>query len=123
MSNILKCLKIHNFETLYLRSKLSFLESIKKNELSSQVFNILCEDLNETLNNSKSFQKDMILLEENFGIDIGLIFCGPIRLRNSLNSTFYESDGLKDSIMFCLNKINNKFYRNILNNLINNNFM
>jgi hypothetical protein len=122
MSNVLKCLQIHNFDTLYIKTKLSFLESIKNNELSSQIFNHLCHDLNNTDTKSKSFQKDIVMLEDYFGIDIELIFAGPERLKKMLNEIFNESDDLKDSIMECLNKINETFYKNLLNNLIYNDF-
>jgi hypothetical protein len=123
MSKILKCLRIYDFNTLYIKSKLSFLESIKKNEICSQIFNYLCHDLNNTQKNSKSFQKDIIMLQSHFGIDIELIFAGPTRLRDLLNKEIYESDGLCDSIMLCLNNINNKFYKNLLDNLIQTNFL
>jgi hypothetical protein len=123
MSNILKCLRIYDFNTLYIKSKLSFLESIKKNEICSQIFNFLCHDLNNTQKNSKSFQKDIIMLQSHFCIDIELIFAGPTRLRDLLNEEIHESDGLCDSIMLCLNNINNKFYKNLLDNLIQTNFL
>ena len=122
MTNILKCLKILDFNTLYIKSKLSFLESIKKNEICSQIFNYLCYDLNNIKKDSKSFQRDIILLQSHFGIDIELIFAGPSRLRDMLIKDLHTDDGLSDSIMLCLNNINKKFYKNLLDNLIQTNF-
>ena len=43
MSNILKCLKIFNFDDLYMFSKISFIDSIKNNQLSYEIFNFLCK--------------------------------------------------------------------------------
>ena len=122
MTNILKCFKILDFNTLYIKSKLSFLESIKKNEICSQIFNYLCYDLNNIKKDSKSFQRDIILLQSHFGIDIELIFAGPSRLRDMLIKDLHTDDGLSDSIMLCLNNINKKFYKNLLDNLIQTNF-
>jgi hypothetical protein len=123
MTNILKCLKVFDFNTLYIKSKLSFLESIKKNEICSQIFNYLCYDLNNTKKDSKSFQKDVLLLQRHFGIDIELIFAGPSRLRDMLIKDLHTDDGLSDSIMICLNNINKKYYKNLLDNLIQTNFL
>jgi hypothetical protein len=121
MTNILKCLKIFDFNTLYIKSKLSFLESIKKNEICSQIFNYLCSDLNNTKKDSKSFQKDVLLLQSHFDIDIELIFAGPSRLRDLLIKDLHTENGLCDSIMLCLNNINKKYYKNLLDVLIREN--
>ena len=121
MSNILKCLKIHDINNLYIKSKLSFLESIKNNEISLNLFNFLCQDLNNIKKNSKSFRRDITLLQSKFDLDIEIILAGPILLMGSLKEEFC-GDGLKDSINFCLDNIKNKFYKNLLDNLIKNNF-
>ena len=118
MSEVLKSLKIYNFFDLYISSKLSFLESIKKNELSAQIFDCLCLDLNKVQKNSKSFQVDIKLLEKHFNIDIELIYAGPILLRKSLTDKFKEPNGLKDSILHCLSKRNQKFFKNLLDLLL-----
>ena len=45
MSDILNTLKLLDINTLYLKSKLSFLNTIKNNELCLGIFNHLCRDL------------------------------------------------------------------------------
>jgi hypothetical protein len=123
MSNILRCLKIFNFNTLYIKTKLSFLNSIKNNIICTGIFEYLCHDLNSKTKNTGSFQKDMIMLQSHFGMDVGVISAGSAGLVRLLGKDFTSgSDGLKDSIMLCLNNINNKFYKNILDNLTNINF-
>ena len=97
--------------TLYLKSKLSFLESIKNNELCTGIFKHLCHDLKNT-KNTKSFQNDMLLLQNHFNRDIGVISAGSSGFGGSLKRELTTgNDGLKDSIMLCLNNINNKFYK------------
>ena len=88
MSNILKSLNIYNFHELYISTKLSFLETIKNNELSMQIFDILCRELDRTHKKSQSFSKDILLLQSHFGIDIELIFAGPSILKRSMKMTF-----------------------------------
>lgn len=73
MSNILKCLKIFNINTLYIKSKLSFLESIKNNELCAGIYSHLFQNLNKINKNSKYFQNDMVMLQSHFGMDIGAV--------------------------------------------------
>ena len=116
MSNILKSLNIYNFHELYISSKLSFLETIKNNELSMRIFDILCRELDRTYKKSQSFSKDILLLQSHFGIDIELIFAGPSILKRSMKLTFKERDGLTDSIT-CLANIKKSPYNEILNNL------
>ena len=70
MSNILKCLRLYSFENLYVSSKLSFLNSIKQNKITSNIFSFLC---NTTRNRfSKSFVQDIKVLEKRFCSSIGL---------------------------------------------------
>jgi hypothetical protein len=115
--NILKSLNIYNFHELYISSKLSFLETIKNNELSMRIFDILCRELDRTYKKSQSFSKDILLLQSHFGIDIELIFAGPSILKRSMKLTFKERDGLTDSITLCLANIKKSPYNEILNNL------
>jgi hypothetical protein len=114
ISQILKCLKIYNFNELYIGSKLSFLDSIKNNQLSLDIFNVLCLELNVIQKNSISFKKDIIILQNNFNIDIELIFAAPSMLKKMLKDTFNERDGLSDSISTCLKNFNNKIYKKML---------
>jgi len=123
MSNVLKCLKIYNFEDLYIKAKLSFLNSLKYNELSMYIFNTLCEEINDTPLKSISFKKDIILLRARFNTVIEIILAGAGLLKLTLKDFFKESDGLSDSILFCLNNIKIKIYRNILNDLIRPTFL
>ena len=61
MSKILKCLKIFNFEDLYIFSKLSFLNTIQKNDIVTHIFqSIITAKKNKR---SKSFVQDIKLLE------------------------------------------------------------
>ena len=117
MTNILKSLKIYNFYDLYISSKLSFLETIKNNEISLKIFNILCQELERTHSKSQSFSKDILLLQTHFGIDIELIFAGPNLLKRSMKLAFTKRDGITDSITLCLANLKNKLYSEILNNL------
>jgi hypothetical protein len=117
MTNILKSLKIYNFNELYICSKLSFLETIKNNEIALKIFNILCAELERTHKKSKSFSKDILLLQNHFDMDIELIFTSPCRLKLSMKETFKERDGLTDSITLCLKNLSNNFYRGLLYNL------
>jgi hypothetical protein len=105
MSNVLKSLNLYNFHELYISTKLSFLETIKNNELSMRIFEILCRELDRTPKKSQSFSKDILLLQSHFGIDIELIFAGPSVLKRSMKMTFKERDGLTDSITLCLANI------------------
>jgi hypothetical protein len=61
MSNILKCLRLYSFEDLYISSKLSFLNSIKQNKITSNIFSYLCNTKRNRL--SKSFIQDIKVLE------------------------------------------------------------
>ena len=118
MHELLKSLQILNFNDLYISSKLSFLESIKKNEICLSILNHLCLDLDKTPKKSKSFQKDILLLQAQFGIDIAVIFTKPLALRALIRQTFRETDGICDSVTFCLTNIKKKYYKNLLNYLI-----
>ena len=72
MSQILKCLKIINFEDLYISSKLSFLNSIIQNEITKNIFLYLCSKKRNRL--SKSFVQDIKVLENRFQSKIGTIY-------------------------------------------------
>ena len=123
MTEILKIIQIFKFDELYISTKLSILESLKNNEMAMYIFNILCRDLNSIPNSSHSFQKDIILLQTYFGIDIEVILTRPVGLKPILREAFRETDGLVDSISYCLHYINNKHYRNLLNFLIKPHFL
>jgi hypothetical protein len=97
--------KIFKIEELYISSKLSFLQTLKHNKLSSDIFNLICLETQNTKNNSNSFKKDIKLLEEDFGLDISVILAGPLKLKGLLKNTFYDRDGISDSIRTCLSNI------------------
>ena len=105
MSTLLVVLKIHKIDELYISSKLSFLNTLKFNQLSYQIFNILCEDLDLTKNNSNSFKKDIIKLEKYFNLDISVILAGSLKLKEILKNTFKASDGVSGSIRTCLSNL------------------
>ncbi len=79
---------------------------------------MLCLELNVIQKNSISFKKDIIFLQNNFNIDIELIFAAPSILKKMLKDTFNEKDGLSDSISTCLKNSNNKIYKEMLYILI-----
>lgn len=128
ISDILKSLRIFNFHELYLYSKLSFLKTIKNNELSTHIFDTICLEKNEKkkCELKKSFINDVFSLESQFNIEIEIILADPNRLKQYMKINFDEGDGLTDSIKFCLNQMhnkNNKFHKNLLNNLIRPEFL
>ena len=53
MSNILKNLKVSKFDILYIKAKLSFLDTIKNNEIIDDFIEII---------SMRSFQNDIVLL-------------------------------------------------------------
>ena len=64
ISNILKCLKIYNFDQLYTFSKLIFINSIHNNEICSDIFKYLMSD-KDCSNRSNSFRKDFLFMAKN----------------------------------------------------------
>ena len=87
------------------------------------IFNIICEDLNETPKKSKSFKKDIFLLKARFNLDIDVILAGASLLKTSLKETFKESDGLADSVLLCLRNIKVLRIKKQLNDLIRPSFL
>ena len=120
MSKILECLKVLNFEDLYLGSKLSFLNSIKNNELSSLIFSHLCESKNDMniRSHSKSFVQDIRLLEKHFNQNIFAIYESPLNFKKKLKQKFYENNGVTDSINTCLNHYKSKSFKFLLDGLL-----
>ena len=118
MTTLLRALKIHKIEELYISSKLSFLNTLKSNQLSYQIFNYLCEDLDKIKNNSNSFKKDILKLESYFNLDISVILAGPLKLKEILKSTFNARDGLSDSIRTCLRKLDDRSFKMLLDNFL-----
>ena len=116
MTNILKCLKIFKFEDLYIFSKLSFLKSVKHNEITSLIFASLCNTMRN--NRSKSFVQDISVLEKRFDSNIGEIYLECESYKSLLKKSLDKRDGIADSINTCLNFYKSKTYKNILNNLI-----
>ncbi len=119
MSKILDALKIFNFEKLYIKSKLSFLISIKFNELSSNIFDYLVSQKSSIKKTSKSFLRDIINLEEHFKMDISEIFKNKniYKFIRSLKDDFKKKDGITDSIRTCLYNFKYNSYRDMLNDL------
>lgn len=119
ISKILDALKIFNFEKLYIKSKLSFLASIKFNELSSNIYDYLVSQKTTIKKSSKSFLRDIITLEEYFKMDISLIFENKNirKLTHSLKDDFKKEDGVTDSIRTCLSNFKVESYRIMLDDL------
>ena len=95
MSRVLKCLNIYNIEELYIsHSKLSFLESIKNNSISSDIFRYLCNNKNKRKRYSKSFVQDIKLLESDFHKEISVIFENPLGYKKLLKKKTANQDGI-----------------------------
>ncbi len=118
MSTLLRVLKIYKIEELYLSAKLSFLNTLRFNQLSYQIFNFLCEDLDVTKNNSNSFKKDILKLEKYFNLDISVILAGPLKLKEILKNIFKARDGVSDSIRMCLSNLNDSKLKTLLDNFL-----
>jgi len=114
MSRILKILKLYNFNELYLFSKLTFINTIKYNYLSNQIFKHLCNDPPSY----KSFSSDLILLSNYFKIETPSIAENISALKINLKNQLISNDGITDSIKLCLNNLRYKYYRTLLNELI-----
>ena len=120
MSNVRKCLKIFDFEQLYIFTKLSFISTLNNNEIASKIVNFLLENINETKKGSRSFKSDLISLSKYFNVEVGQLLKNPRNFKRILKETFQQTipNGLIDSIKLCFLNFRNIFYRNLLNNLI-----
>ena len=108
MSNILKCLKILNFEHLYLQSKLSFFETLRYNQLAFEIFHDLTINTRMRGSKLKSFDPDIETLEDFFKLKIFNLNVKTAELKKDLKLQFNTRDGLTDSINLCLFNINEK---------------
>ena len=89
ISQILKVLKIYN--KLYIISKLKLLNSIRNNNLTQELFNILFKDNIVRIKKSKSFLTDLSIL--------ALIIESPNSfIRVIKNQLTHHHDGISDSI-------------------------
>ena len=120
-------MKILNFEKLYIKSKLSFIKSIKYNELSLYIFKSLIQKKNDESNKkkSKSFIKDIFSLEKYFKTSIEIISEKKTlsKFYNSLKDEFKQEDGVTDSIRTCFANYEDKSYRDLLADLIKPDFI
>ena len=123
ISEILKILKLFTFEELYIGSKLSFLETIKNNELSYSIFNYLCLDIDNLKKNYNSFQNDILLLKSYFGIEIECILARPLELKKNLKTTFSEVYESTNLIHFYLSNLHIPLFKNKLNELLRPEFL
>ena len=121
ISNVLKSLKIFNFEQLYIFCKLSFLRSLQNNEISLYIFNTIKE--NQFSKKSKSFKQDILLIEKTFLTSIDSVLSKPNQFIKSLKGIFDEENGLVDSIKLCLENFKNPRFRLMLKNLIKPKFL
>ena len=117
ISRVLKCLKIFSMEELYISTKLSFLESIKNNPVSLDIFTYLCENKDKSKRYSKSFVQDIKLLESNFQKEISAIFENPFIFKKLLIKKPTSQDGILDSINSCLNNYKSNTFKKMLNDL------
>jgi hypothetical protein len=116
MSNILKCLRLYSFEDLYISSKLSFLNYIKLNKITSNIFSYLCTVKRNRL--SKSFLQDIKVLEKRFCLGIEAIYLEFLSLKTSLKKSFVLRNGIIDSINTCFSNYKSNAYKYLLDNLI-----
>jgi hypothetical protein len=121
MSNILKCLRLYSFEDIYISSKLSFLNSIKQNKITSNIFSYLCKTKRNRL--SKSFIQDIKVLEKRFCLGIDAIYRECVALRMTLKRSFCLRNGIIDSINTCFSMYKSSTYKNFLDNLIKPDFI
>ena len=82
---------------------LSFLGNIKENDITLKIFRELCSTRRNI--RSKSFIRDILVLEERFGSRIEDIFSKNKLLKKIIKDSLNEKDGLTDSISFCLSII------------------
>jgi hypothetical protein len=87
------------------------------NENSQQIFNYLTTN-KKVSNRSKSFKKDITLLEELYNKDIMVIIKNTKNLENELKSKFQATDGITDSIRTCLLYYKDKTFGGMLDELI-----
>ena len=117
MTRLLTLLKIFNFEDLYISTKLSFLDSIKNNCISSDIFNYLCVNKSNSKRYSKSFVQDIKVLENHFNYEISAIFENPLSFKKLLKKQSTLPDGILDSINSCLKNYKSKMYKKMLEEL------
>ena len=119
ISNILKCLKIYNFDQLYTFSKLIFINSIHNNEICSEIFKYLMSD-KDCSNRSNSFRKDILFLQKILNNNINFILdnCKYFKL-NYKKSFCIKNNGLCNTNFLCLTNYKFKFFRNLLDKIIN----
>jgi len=115
MSNILKCLKIFNFEQLYIYYKLNFINTISNNDISSNIFSYLINNRGHN-QKSNSIKKDFCIIENFFNSKIDIISKNcktyKIILKKQLS---IKNNGICNTILYCLNNIKIKFFKNFLN--------
>ena len=103
ISKIRKAINIYNFESIYLLSKLSFINTVFNNEICVNILLYLIEDMNVN-KSTKSFKNYLILLKNEFKTEPCQIIMRPLKYKekliDKLNST--TEDGILDSIKYCL---------------------
>ncbi len=117
ISKILNCLKIHTFHDLYIKTKLSFIRTLCFNEISNDIFIYLSKNKNVS-NRSKSFKKDIDMLEDFYKKDISVIHKDAKKLEMEFLKKFQTNDGISDSIRLCLINYREEIYREMLDNII-----
>ena len=117
ISEILNCLKIHTFHDLYIKTKLSFIRTLCFNEISNDIF-IYLSKTKDVSNRSKSFKKDIAMLEDLYKKDISVIHKDAKKLEMEFLKKFQTNDGISDSIRLCLSKYREEIYREMLDNII-----
>jgi hypothetical protein len=117
ISKILNCLKIHTFHDLYIKTKLSFIRTLCFNEISNDIF-IYLSKTKDASNRSKSFKKDIAMLEEFYKKDISVIHKDAKKLEMEFLKKFQTNDGISDSIRLCLINYREEIYREMLDNII-----
>ena len=117
ISKILNCIKIHTFHDLYIKTKLSFIRTLCYNENAFKFFSYLVKNKKISFR-SKSFKKDITLLEDVYKKDILVILRDTKNIELDFKNKFLANDGITYSIRTCLNNYKDKIYSGMLDELI-----
>ena len=111
ISITLKCLKLFTIEKLYIFHKLTFIQTLKCNQMCWDILSIINKDPISYKKESRSVMNDLYLLSKSFDTDINNILNNPRlfinKLKNDLNN---NGCAIHDSIKTCLENYKNPIY-------------
>ena len=121
MTSLLSALYVDKIKDLYILQKAKFIERLKSNNLTKLIINYLSKSsVGKTLKTT-SFIKDLRNVSKIFKMDINdLIENNKKRSEQIINvkKSCLLSDGIVDSIRFCLNNLTTKKHKDLLNLLL-----